>query len=160
MQKLNYDICQISWDDVIQLTKNILYQIKQEKLEIDTLVPILRGGMPLAMLLSHNLDNVKTSCLHLKRSLSEDWNANFGEVNKLGITNFKDIYRKNILVIEDIIDEGKSLEEAISIIEKYKPKNIYVATLYNFNNGKYKDVISGCYDKEGYWVVFPWEQKI
>lgn len=159
--KTNYDIVNISWHDVEKLTKEILKQISENKLKIDTLVPVLRGGAPLAMLLAANMDNVNTSCIHIKRSKENCPNSEFGKPILKGITNSEDIKGKNILLLEDIVDTGLTLEWAISEIKKYDPKNIYIATLYNFNkeiNSNY--IISGKNMDEYCWIVFPWERRL
>lgn len=156
----NYEIKQITWDDIMSLSKNIINQIKEKNIEIDTLVPIIRGGMPLALILASNLKKMDTACLHIRRSATNDTNAEFGDSVFKGITNEETIKNKNILLVEDIVDEGFTLDKAIEIVKKYNPKNIYIATFYNYNKEKYKDIISGKFMEEKIWIVFPWELEV
>lgn len=156
----DYIVQEIDWNDIRRLTLNILTKIKQQNLQIDTLVPVFRGGSVLALFLASNMKNVKTSCIHIKRSLTNTINAAFGDAKFLGVTNIEDITGKNILITEDTVDFGYSLDCAITELKKYKPKNIYVATLYSFNNDKYRDIIYGEYLDDSRWIVFPWEEEL
>lgn len=154
----NYPVVNIEWDDVLELSSNILSQIREQNLEIDTIVPVIRGGVPLALLLGYNLENTKTASIHVRRSLSNTENAEFSDSRLLGITNEEDIKGKTLLVTEDIVDFGYTLDCAIENLEKLKPKKIYIATLYNFNHGKYNDIICGKKMENQTWIVFPWER--
>ena len=44
---MNREIYHLSWQEVEQGAKNILTQIQEKKIQIDTIVPILRGGATL-----------------------------------------------------------------------------------------------------------------
>ena len=45
--------------------------------------------------------------------------------------------------MDDTLDSKKTLDYAINLIEKYNPKSINVAILYNFNKDTFKDIYSG-----------------
>lgn len=152
-----YTIRRIGWDELILLSSNIYDKIKKFNLQIDTFVPILRGGMPLCLLLGKYIQDADVSCVHIRRSKSNRPNAEFGETIFKGITNPESITGKNIMIVEDIIDHGLSLDLAIEKIKEYNPKNIYISTFFNFNNDKYKDVISGEQLDNYYWIMFPWD---
>lgn len=156
----DYEICKVDWNEIMTLTENVLEQIKEKEIEIDTLVPILRGGAPLSLLLASNLKNVDTACIHIRRSITNEANAAFGESVFKGITNEGALCDKNILLIEDTVDKGLTLDMAMEIVKKYNPKNVYIATLYNYNNDKYRDIIAGKKMDEKIWIVFPWELEV
>ncbi len=44
---MNRELYHLSWQDVEQGAKNILTQIQERKIQVDTIVPILRGGAAL-----------------------------------------------------------------------------------------------------------------
>ena len=157
--KTNYKLRNIDWSEIRNLSKKILYQINKEKIDIDSLVTIFRGGAILSLILSANIKNLETACMHITRSLSNDSNAEFGSSIFKGITNSSAIEGKNVLLTEDIIDSGLTVDYALEELRKYNPKNIYIATFYNFNKGKYRNVISGEKMNEYCWIVFPWEEK-
>ena len=47
---------------------------------------------------------------------------------ELGISK-KDIFNKHIVIVEDIIDSGKSIKYINDYISQYKPKSIKIVTL-------------------------------
>lgn len=159
MSKTNYPIEKIDWDTVEELSRNIAKKIKQDNLNIDLIVPILRGGMPAAMFLSSMLNVSEMACIHIRRSVDDNPNTEFKEPINNGITNFQSIKDSNILIVDDTLDSKKTLDYAINLIEKYNPKSINVAILYNFNKDTFKDIYSGEEVKEYKWVIFPWEDK-
>lgn len=158
--KTNYPIVELNWSDVSEYSSRILVALKERKVQIDTLVPILRGGIPLATLISHNIDHVQTSCMHIKRSFNEYANTEFSEPTFLGLTNKSALCGKNLLVIEDIIDKGVTVRFALDILKKYKPISVTVATLINFTNNNDLDIIAGYNLNKDTWFIFPWEQKL
>lgn len=153
----NYVIKKVSWDQVVELSEKIAQKILSK--EIDVLIPVLRGGMPLALLLSNYIISTEFSCVHIRRSISNCPNSDFGDPIFKGITNAQAITNKNVLICEDIIDKGKSLDLVLHIIQQYKPASITIATLFNFNKDKYKNVVSGETIDEYCWILFPWEKE-
>lgn len=156
----NYEIINVGWSEIKKLSKTILEQISEKKLNIDTLVTVFRGGSVLSLILAANIENLETSCVHLRRSLSNSANAKFGDSIYKGITNIDALKNKNVLITEDIIDSGLTLDKVIEELHKWNVKKIYVATFYNFNKEKYKDAICGKKMDKHCWMVFPWEEKI
>jgi hypoxanthine phosphoribosyltransferase len=151
-----YRTKKITWDKYDHLVTNIVNKIKSQDLQIDTLVPILRGGAPLGLSLESNL-NIPTSYLHIKSSLTNKPNSDFNEPKLLGATNTTQIQNKNILICEDVIATMRTLCFAIDCLKKLKPKNILISTLYDFSPRK--DLIFGEKSEEQEWIIFPWEQE-
>lgn len=52
-----------------------------------------------------------------------------GEVQILGADNLDNLRDKNLLVVEDIIDTGKTMEKLLRELSKYNPKSVRVASL-------------------------------
>ena len=160
MSKTNYPLVKVEWKEIENLSLNIANKIKSDKKEIDLIVPILRGGMPIAMILSSMLKVEDMSCIHIRRSVDDNPNSEFNKVpvNK-GITNVDKINGSNILIVDDTLDSKITLDYTIDLLKEYNPKSISVAILYNFNKDTFKDIYSGEEVKEYKWVVFPWEDK-
>ena len=159
MSKTNYPLEKISWEKVEELSYNIAQKIKKDNLCIDTIVPILRGGMPVSLLLSSMLKVENMACIHIRRSKDDNPNTEFNDPVNKGITNKEAITNAHILIVDDTLDSKKTLEYAISLLEEYKPLSINVAILYNFNKDTFNTIYSGEEVKEYKWVVFPWEEK-
>ena len=60
----------------------------------------------------------------------------------------------------DLLDKGETMKFAITELERYNPKSIRVAVLYNFTKLNEPDkYLVGLSIKEKKWIVFPWETK-
>ena len=160
MSKTNYPLVKVDWEEIQNLSFKIAEQIIEDKRNIDLIVPILRGGMPIAMLLSSMLNVDDMSCSHIKRSINDDPNAEFKKIPIYkGITNADKISGSNILIVDDTLDSKITLDYTIDLLKKYNPKSINIAILYNFNKETFGNVYSGEEVKNYKWVVFPWEDK-
>ena len=47
----------------------------------------------------------------------------------MGIENLESLRGKNVLIVEDIIDTGRTMGKLLSLIENYQPKKVKVASL-------------------------------
>lgn len=157
---MEQEICNISWNEVEKGVANILKDIKEKNINVDTIVPILRGGAPLGNLISNNMD-ADIAYIHIRRTASNDINAEFKVPVLKGITNSETIEGKDILIVDDLLDKGVTMEFAIEELKKLNPKSIHVAVLYNFTKLENEDMyIVGLEMKEKKWIVFPWETKL
>lgn len=158
MSKTNYPLVRVSWEEIVDLCSKIAKQIKDEKKEIDLIVPILRGGMPIALILSSMLKVEDMACVHIRRSVDDTPNSDFKRkpINK-GITNVDKIKGANILIVDDTLDSKITLDYTIKLLKKYHPRNIETAILYNFNKKYFGKIYNGEEVKEYKWIIFPWE---
>lgn len=158
MSKTNYPLVKVDWNEVKSLTQGIANKLIADNKNIDLIVPIIRGGMPIAMLLSSMLDVEEMSCIHIRRSIDDNPNTEFKQPVNKGITNAEKIKDSNILIVDDTLDSKITLDYAINLLKEYQPKSITVAILYNFNKNTFDSIYSGEEVKEYKWVVFPWEK--
>lgn len=158
MSKTNYPLVKVDWNEVKRLTQAIANKLIADNKNIDLIVPIIRGGMPIAMLLSSMLDVEEMSCIHIRRSIDDNPNTEFKQPVNKGITNTEKIKDSNILIVDDTLDSKITLDYAINLLKEYQPKSITVSILYNFNKNTFDSIYSGEEVKEYKWVVFPWEK--
>jgi len=102
-------------------------QIKKSNLPCDNIYGLPRGGLVLAVSLSHSL-------------------------GKPIIFEAADITTRTLLV-DDIIETGGTLKR---LIKKFKIKKPMIAALY-YNKNKSKVAPTVFARKQTKWVVFPWE---
>ena len=159
MSKTDYPLVKADWEEIENLTFKIAKNIIKDNKEIDLIVPILRGGMPIAMLLSSMLNVEDMSCIHIKRSVNDDPNAEFKSPFNKGITNPEKISGSNILIVDDTLDSKITLDYTMELLKQYNPKSINVAILYNFNKDTFDNIYSGEEVQNYKWVIFPWEEK-
>jgi len=138
-----------SYDDCINDCKVLLPEIKHYK--PDAIVAIARGGMILTQLISEaiNLRDIYTiNCISYNETK---------KFQKVEIFNIPDIInKKRILIVDDIIDSGETMNEVIKVF-KQKYQNIDIKSLSIF----YKDtaIIKPDFKirKATQWIDFFWE---
>ena len=151
----------MTWEELENGAHEILKQIYEKEIKIDTLVPILWGGAPLGGILSCNMPGTEISYIHVRRSVSDETNAFLGAPVLKGITNTEAIKGKNILVVDDMLDKGVTMQFVIEELKKLEPASIHIAVIYNFTKVDDEDkFIVGATMETKKWIVFPWEKKI
>ena len=138
-----------SYDDCITDCKSLIPSINTYN--PDAIIAIARGGMILAQLISEaiNLRDIYTiNCI------SYDEEKKFQEVEIFNIPDIKD--KKTILIVDDIIDSGETMNEVIKIFKQKYP-NIDIKCLSIF----YKDTAiikpDFAIKQTTQWIDFFWE---
>lgn len=123
----------ISWDEFNENVEKLVSKIKN----VDYIVGIPRGGLILAVTLSHKLDIKHMTVDHLE---------------KLEDLNFLNYDRKKILIVDDISDSGQTLKY-------YKKAGYTTATLDVRSTTITKPDYYVNWIDNADWIVYPWERK-
>ena len=146
----------LSWQDIEHICDEITEGLNGRKYQIDAIVAVSRGGLIPARILSDRLG------VRLVTSISIVFYDDIGKRLNYprlvqGISNEKLIEHKNVLLCDDIVDTGESLELAINHLKSLKPKNLLSVSLLTKPHTKvYPDLFG---QKTDAWVIFPWETK-
>jgi hypoxanthine phosphoribosyltransferase len=97
---------------------------------------VLKGGYKfysdlqdkLNTLNSHHDKSVQIS-VDFVRLKSYENTSSTGEIQIVGSDNLKDLKGKNVLVVEDIVDTGKTMQKLLKTLWSYEPKRVIVACL-------------------------------
>ena len=147
----------LSWEEFYKMINKIAKDIEKDNIKIDVLVPILKGGFIPSMFLDKHLNIDKHAFIHTRSSDSNLSNCDFHTPAFLGITNKKLIKNSNILIVDDVIATGNTLNLVLNKIQKLNPKNIYICSLYNYYDSQIK-IYSGNNSKpKEKWIIFPWD---
>ena len=143
----------VEWSQIEEYTSIIAEAVKEDGYRVDVIVGIMRGGVIPARLAADYL-GVR--------------NIGFIEImfyQKPGETRQKPVIRqpltldisdKNVLIVDDVSDTGKSLQVAVSAVSLYGPSQVKTATLYLKPWTTFvPDYYAASSDK---WIVFPWER--
>lgn len=74
-----------------------------------------------------NLGPISVDFIRLKSYEDEE---SSGNIKVLGIDNLKSVSGKNLLIVEDIIDTGLTMQNLLNLLEQYKPKSVKVVSLF------------------------------
>ncbi|WP_343189579.1 hypoxanthine phosphoribosyltransferase [Buchnera aphidicola] len=118
---------------VIELGKQITsnYQNSQQNM---ILVGLLRGSFIFIADLCRNINiNHKIDFMTISSYGNNKYSS--GDVKILKDLN-EDIFNKNVLIVEDIIDSGKTLFKVLEILKLRKPRSLSICTLLYKSNAR------------------------
>ena len=122
----------VEWEDLERDIDKIVSQVK----EVDYVVGIPRGGLIIAVMISHRLGIKHMTVDHLEKL--EEFNL--------------DIDKKRILIVDDISDSGQTLK-------RYKKEGYTTATLDVRNSTVTLPDFYSNWIENADWIVYPWERK-
>ncbi len=142
----------LSWDEFGKLSKGFAENLKQRYGgEIDVVIGIAKGGLPLSVYIANSLDS-RWDSIRIKSYTAD---AIRGEISLLYGPHM-DLQGKTIMIVDDIIDEGKTMQYAVDYLNsKHGPKKIVTASLILKTHSAFKP--DDYAQERNEWIVFPWE---
>ena len=155
----------LHWVDIQDQCNKIVNCIDHGGISIDAIIGLSRGGLVPATCLAHLL-NVREVLVHGYHSYDEDTNTRYTD-NNHGVMYqdvvydlMKGLSGKHILIVDDLCDEGITLQGLVKRLHKKFHKgavHFYTATLYCKEHSVFKpDFVGEHCGKD--WLVFPWER--
>jgi len=148
----------LSWDNVEKSCSNVFSKMAYDKYKPDIVIGLLWGGVVPTRLYVDFSDikksNVKVVYASLYKGLGERNN------NVSVIPNYvkNEIENKKILIIDDILESGKtmnaSLKELVKLNCSVKTATLVYKSVNNAIPPDYYDIE----EKENIWYVYPWEK--
>lgn len=149
----------IKWNDITKACKLLSNQIKKQNIDNPILVAISRGGLIPARLIAKHLNIRKIYSLGLE-SYNDDTHEQHGfNIYQTFTEKFPD--NSKVIIVDDIIDSGKSLELAIKLVCQNKIHEhgicVYAAAIHYKDCASHKPDVFYKKVKENNWIVYPWE---
>lgn len=142
----------LNWDRLVDLTLDLSLLIKGSSRRFDSVVAILRGGFVVGKLVSDFLGIEDLVVLGLT---SYGTKVGSGEDPVVTYPITRDLRGKDVLIVDDVADTGRTLIVARDLLKLYGVKNMQTAVLYVKPWSKFKpDYYVDITDK---WILFPWE---
>lgn len=133
-----------------------LYNMAQkDTFNPELLIGISRGGLvPLGFLAGERMfNNRNTKIINIH---SYNYQEQQSDINLFFPLHTEDLQKfESILVVDDLVDSGKSIDFVINMLKKEVPATIKTATLFY----KKRSTIKPDYyvEETEDWIVFPWE---
>lgn len=144
----------VSWREIDACTATLSRAIHTARFQPDCIVAILKGGMVPARLLSDHFGSIEIYPIRVKAY------AGTRKLARVQLEPFRyPIGRKNVLLVDDIHDSGRTLQKVIQHLQRRRPRALRTATLF------YKHQTACAPDFHAHaaapevWVVFPWERR-
>ncbi|VVB73647.1 Xanthine phosphoribosyltransferase [uncultured archaeon] len=146
----------LTWDDIDAMCVDVYGKMRRRHVRPDIIVGVSRGGLIPARILSGLLNNKNLSTMRVtfysrpgvtkkRPRIAEDLST--------------DINGKTILIADDVIETGKTLQLTKNYLMSRGAKKAYIAVLLKKNRKTLvkPDFYSRTTDK---WIVYPWERYV
>jgi len=97
---------------------------------------VLKGGYKFftdlfnkMQLLNRNMDHSVPISVDFIRLKSYQNDKSTGEIQVIGSDNLEELKGKNVVIVEDIVDTGKTMTHLLDLLKKFEPKSVKVASL-------------------------------
>jgi len=142
----------LSWNCVEKYIETISSEVVARNFAADCIISIGRGGMIPSRLLADKL-NIKD--IHIIQATNY---IGFKKSDMPVVEIFShNIEGKNVLLVDDIMDSGDTVNAVLNGLRRNKANRIMVAALTVRHTAPNKPSIYGKEIKNDDWIVFPWE---
>lgn len=143
----------VGLSEVYEMAYTVSKKITDFPLHFDAVVGISRGGFPPARLVCDFL-NIKT----LTAIQIRHYTAGAEVKEEVEITDPIDIdlEGKNVLVVDDVNDSGKTLKAAVEHIQTKEVVSVKTAVLHEKENTSLNADFVGSYLTEWKWLIYQW----
>jgi len=147
LPRLNY----VNWSQYGELVTKLADEVASSGDRFDLVIGIARGGVPVAMVVADTL-GVRVDFLNVKSY------TDVGERTRPKIlsTITENITNKRVLVVDDLVDGGATMECIVDYLSTQRPMSIKTAVLFtkpwsSFSPDYSLKVVDN-------WIVFPYER--
>jgi hypoxanthine phosphoribosyltransferase len=143
-----------TWNQVYDALLSVAGEIRQSRFKPDVIVGIAKGGWIPARVLADLLDVPRLATVRVEFYVGVAETLNEPVLTQNVSEN---VTGKRVLVVDDVIDTGKSLALTRSHVSQQDAAEVRTAAVYY---KPWSQVTPDYYDKETRnWVVFPWETR-
>lgn len=147
---MNYH--RVTWKNLHSLTHRLAKKIQKKHQDIDVIVGIARGGLTISHLLSDFLQLPVASF-----TISSYKDLQRGELSEISYPIGDGLLNKNILLLDDVSDTGKTFVRGIEHLKELGAKHITTASVYikpwtEFMPDYYAQSVND-------WIVFPFDMR-
>lgn len=143
-----------NWDYIYDLCRHVSNDIKKSGYEPDTIIALARGGWFAGRVLCDFLGLNDLTSLKIEHYVGTA-DAGSGPRIKYPLAD-NAVEGKNVLIVDDITDTGKSIAHAKEYVLNQNPKEVRTAVLQHLYTSEIKPDYCGEVLEEWGWIVFPW----
>jgi len=145
----------LSWEEVEDLLWKIFLDMKAQDYDPDLIIGVARGGLAPARILMDYLQKKYICTFQMGHWDSE---ATLSEKARIVFPlPDVDLKLKRVLVVDDVSDEGGTLEEVVSYL-KQRVKDIRTAVVVSKADSRIRADFCSKTMGEWRWVMFPWSK--
>jgi hypoxanthine phosphoribosyltransferase len=140
----------VSWPEYGNLAEALAEKVRSTGKMFDLVIGIARGGMPVAMVVSDRL-GVRIDFINVKSYVGIGQRG----IPKILSTLTEEISGKRVLIVDDLVDQGDTIQVVKGYLSAQAPELLEVAVLFKkpwtkIEPDHYLEVVDR-------WIVFPFE---
>lgn len=140
----------VSWTEYHSLAQSLAAKILDSKHAPDHIVAIARGGLTLGHILSDFLRiPIATITIQSYVDIQTQGSLIISEELRTPVKG------KNVLLVDDVSDTGKTLIRAIAYLKEFEPASVVSATLFYKPHSEIKPDYYA--EETAKWILFPYE---
>ncbi len=144
----------VSWNLIYNSLLDLANLIQNSGFVPEVIVGVSRGGWVPARILSDLMENSNLDTVTTKFYVGINQTKPEPQITQELSSS---VEGKTVLLVDDLVDSGKSLKLVISYLKNKDASGVKTATLYR---KPWSVVVPDyCIKETGAWVVFPWDQK-
>jgi len=148
------ELLKLTWENIDDVCNKVSDLITKVNYKPEIIISIGRGGLIPSRILSDRLNVSNIYMYNVK--LYTGINA---RKSKPTIEFFNcDVQNKSVLLVDDILDSGITVNAVLEDLLKKRPKAVRTATLYCREDSISKPTFYGSIVRKGLWIEFPWEK--
>jgi len=147
------EVLYVSWNEAIRLCYELAEKILKSNNDFDAIVAISRGGLIPARIVS---DTLGIYDLYVIDSRFWGIGGTIYPEPLMNVPQTLNVNDKNVLIVDEVVDTGKTMCKTIEVLKKFGAKEIKTATLHY----KVRSIIvPDFYVKKlekWVWIFYPW----
>ncbi|WP_370573557.1 phosphoribosyltransferase [Methanomethylovorans sp.] len=144
-----------NWDYIYDLCRKVANDVKASGYEPDIIIALARGGWFAGRVLCDFLGMDDLTSLKIEHYTGTAVTAGSGPQIKYPLSDSA-VKNKNVLIVDDIADTGKSMLHSKEYVLTQDPKSVRTATLQYLDTSEMEPDFIGERLEEWAWVIFPW----
>ncbi len=143
----------ISFSEAYEMAYRVSTQITESSERIDIIIGISRGGLPPARMICDFLNINTLTSIQIRHYTSGGKEKEKVEI--IDPVNL-DLKEKNILIVDDVNDSGKTLKAAYEHIITFEPESVKTAVLHEKADTIFDAHYLGEKQSEWKWLIYQW----
>lgn len=145
----------LEWDTLGRTLSRMRERMLADGFRPDAVVAIARGGLVAATYFANAFAVRDFHILSVRRNASDDTFSRKHEPALLWASPLTDLTGRSLLLVDDIVSEGKTMTFAMAILRDTGAAEVRTAAVAWFDGSRFKPDYCGFATRS--WVVFPWE---
>jgi hypoxanthine phosphoribosyltransferase len=146
----------VTWVEVHEMCKGLAEKIQKSNYKPETIIALARSGFVPGRLLSDMLGITDLVCLKV-----EHWLDMTGEHKDKATIPYRIPFKvegRRVLVVDDIVDTGKSMTVSVDYLKHFKSSELKVAVMQYITASEYVPEYYAVKVDDWVWFIYPWNQ--